>query len=335
MNNALLDQRYPLIKAALDRAIDNYIQSRRKKIPQFVQTHFSISGAARINKKALGTDILKAPVNVAWALPYTAIQAASAGLSKIGFKNIRKLTGKMPSGFTTAVQKEINRLIFTELLEIPYIEKSQDVENKGKEQHVPDALLAEILNQPEIQHLFQDQLAQISIQSKQEGFREALEKRLQEYAVSRIAVSELSGNIIALATGVGVFSKMTPGGISFGAGMAAAIAQQSAISSFILGPGLGGLYYGMFPATASLGLAIGATSSVLAVLAIFSAFSGVITDPLQAKFGVHEKRLNRLVDSIENSLMERDDAGLRLRGQYVVRVFDLFDMLKAAANTLV
>lgn len=91
----------------------------------------------------------------------------------------------------------------------------------------------------------------------------------------------------------------------------------------------------MFPATASLGLAVATTSSVLAVLAMFSAFSGVITDPLQAKFGIHEKRLNRLVDSLEDALKERGDFNLKLREQYIVRVFDLFDLFKIAANVLV
>ncbi len=326
MENILTDQRYPLIQSALDRAIDSYIASRREKIPQFVQTHFSITGAARINKKALGTDMLKAPLNVAWALPYAAIKVASAGLGTVGLKKIHKLANKMPSGLSTAVQEEINRVIFTDLLELPY---------KHKEHNAPDALLAEILNQPEIQHLLQDQLAQISIQAQQQGFRAVLEKRLQDYAVSRIAVSELSGNIIALATGAGMFGKMTPGGISFGAGLAAVIAQQTAISGFFLGPGLGGLYYGMFPASASLGLAIATTGSVLAVLALFSAFSGMITDPIQARFGIHEKRLNRLIDSLEDSLKDRGESGLKLREQYMVRVFDLFDVLKVATGALV
>jgi len=212
------------IKTALDRAIQNYIQSRRHKIPEFVQTHFSISGAAKINRKALGSDLIKAPLNVAWALPYAAVPSTSLLLSRVGLKKIDHLAKKMPTGFKTAVQEEINRLIFLELLELPY--------RKDKQKGETDALLAEILDQPEIKSLFQDQLALIFSKSKQKGFRQALEKRLRKYSVNRIAVSEMAGNIITLATGAGMLGKMTPGGISFGAGLAAAIAQQSAISSF-------------------------------------------------------------------------------------------------------
>jgi hypothetical protein len=315
------------IETALDRAIRKYIDSRRKKIPEFVKTHFSISGAVKINKKALGKDLIKAPVNLAWALPYTAIQVTSVVLKKIGLKKIDKLIEKVPIGFKTSVQEEINRLIYTELLELPY------KKDNGKD--VNDALLAEILDQPEIKCLFQVELDLILTQSQQEGFKKSLEKRLKEYSLSRTAISELAGNIIALATGVGMMGKMTPGGISFGTVLAATIAQQSAISSFFLGPTLGGLYYGMFPASASMGLAMASTSAVLATLAILSAFSGIITDPIQARLGIHEKRLNRLLDSLEKTLMEKGDSDLKIREQYLARVFDLLDLLKTAAHAVI
>jgi len=315
------------IETALDRAIRNYIDSRRKKIPGFVKTHFSISGAVKINRKALGKDLIKAPVNLAWALPYTAIQVTSVVLKKIGLKKIDKLIEKVPIGFKTSVQEEINRLIYVELLELPY------KKDNGKD--VNDALLAEILDQPEIKCLFQVELDLILTQSQQEGFKKSLEKRLKEYSLSRTAISELAGNIIALATGVGMMGKMTPGGISFGTVLAATIAQQSAISSFFLGPTIGGVYYGMFPASASMGLAMASTSAVLATLAILSAFSGIITDPIQARLGIHEKRLNRLLDSLEKTLMDMGDSDLKIREQYLARVFDLLDLLKTAAHAVI
>ena len=233
----------------------------------------------------------------------------------------------MPAGLKTTVQEEINSLIFIHLLELP--------NGKGRGKNVTDALLAEILDQPEVKSLFQDQLALIMSQSQQEGFRASLEKRLKEYSLSRNAVSELAGNIISLATGAGMMGKMTPGGISFGTVLAATIAQQSAIAGFFMGPTLGGLYYGIFPASSSMGLAVASTSTVLAILAIFSAFSGIITDPIQARLGIHEKRLNRLIDSLENTLTGKGDSELKLRGKYLARVFDLLDLFKTAAHAII
>jgi len=198
-----------------------------------------------------------------------------------------------------------------------------------------DALLAEILDQPEIQSLFQDQLDLIEAKSRQEGFRRSLEARLTDYSLSRTAINELSGKIIALAGGATMLGKMTPGVISFGTVLAGAIAQQSAISSFFLGPALGGLYYSIFPASASLGQAVASTSSVLAMLAIFLAFSGVITDPLQARLGVHKRRLNRLIDGLEDALKGRGNTGMPVRELYLARIFDLRDLLQTAAQIVI
>jgi hypothetical protein len=266
-------------------------------------------------------------VNLAWALPYTAIQVTSVLLKKVGFEKIDKLMQKIPAGLKTSVQEEINTLIFTELMELP--------NGKGRGKDVTDALLAEILDQPEVKSIFQDQLSLIMSKSQQEGFRESLEKRLKEYSLSRTAISELAGNIITLAAGAGMMGKMTPGGISFGTVLAATIAQQSAIPGFFMGPTLGGLYYGIFPASASMGLAAASTSTVLATLAIFSAFSGIITDPVQARLGIHEKRLQRLIDSLENTLMDKGDSDLKLRVKYLARVFDILDLLKTAAHAII
>ncbi len=327
MEKIIKNDMHVAVETAFSRAVRDYIDSRRKKVPEFVQTHFSFSGAIKINRKAFGKDLVKAPLNIAWALPYTAIQMTSLLFKQVGLKKINKLMQNVPAGFKTSVQEEINSLIFNQLLELP--------NGKGQGKNVTDALLLEILEQPEVKSLFQDHLAQIMSQSQREGYRVALEKRLKEYSLSRNAVSELAGNIITLATGAGVMGKMTPGGISFGTLLAATIAQQSAISGFFMGSTLGGLYYGMFPASASMGLAVASTSTVLATLAIFSAFSGVITDPIQARLGIHEKRLNRLIDSLENTLLDKGDSDFNLRVKYLARVFDLFDLLKTAAHAIV
>lgn len=315
-----------LLQRAIDRAIGCYLQSRRGKIPDFVHTHFSLAGALRINRKALGADLLKAPANAIWIVPVTLVRTLAAAAAATGFRNLAALAGKLPSGFRTAVQEEVDSLIFRDLLQLP---------RDGDGGQATDALLAEILDQPEIRDLIRERLELIRSVSGHEGFRGALEERLRDYSLGRTAINELSGNIIALAGGAAMLGKMTPGGISFGTMLAAAIAQQSAISSFFLGPTLGGVYYAVFPASASLGLAVASTTSVLAALAVFSAFSGVITDPLQARLGIHERRLHRLIDSLEDTLKGRGASRMPVRELYLARVFDLLDLLKTAAQVVI
>jgi hypothetical protein len=312
---------------AMDQAIGNYIRKRKEMVPDFVKKHFSLKGAFQLNKKALGSDLYKAPLNVAWVMPYTALKASSSVIKKIGMKKIPSLVERLPVGFETKIQREINWLIFTELLELPY--------HQGERTSERDALLEEILNQPEISLLFLDTLSEIRTKSKDPGFRAALERNLREYAGTRIATSELAGNIISLSAGAGLLGKMTPGAMTVGGGLASAIAQYSAISNFALGSTLGGIYYSVFPATASMALVIASTGTVLAALALLSSFSGMVTDPIQYKLGFHQKRLNRLIDSLDKELRGLGNAELHFKARYVARIFDLLDLFKAAAKTVI
>jgi hypothetical protein len=312
---------------AVERAIGAYVKSRKEKVPGFVKGHFSFKGAIRLNRKAFGSDLYKVPLNVAWTIPYITLRASSSLMKRMGLKKVPTHVERLPVGFETKVQKEINWLIFTELLEIPY--------TQGKRRSEKDALLEKILNQPEISSLFIGELSKIYSKSKDPRFRPALEKNLMEYSRTRIAASELAGNIISLSAGASVFGKMTPGALTVGGGLAAAFAQQTAISNFILGPTVGSLYYGVFPASASMGLVIASTGAVMAALATLTSFSGIITDPIQYKLGLHEKRLNKVIDCLDRELKGLGDSKLKIRDQYVARIFDLVDLFKKAARTFV
>ena len=73
----------PRIDLAVNRAIEAYIRSRKEKVPDFSRKFFSGKGAFRLNKKAFGSDLYKAPINILWALPYFGAKASSALLKKL------------------------------------------------------------------------------------------------------------------------------------------------------------------------------------------------------------------------------------------------------------
>jgi Family of unknown function (DUF6635) len=316
----------PEIDLAVNRAIDSYIRSRKEKVPDFSRTFFSGKGALRLNKKAFGSDLYKAPINILWALPYFGARASSALLKKLNFQKIPSYLERLPVGFETRVQKEINWIIFSELLELPF--------TQGNRKSMKDALFTEILNQPEISSLFMSELSDIYSKSNNPKFRTALEKNLIEYSKSRTAAADLAGNIITISAGVTMFQKMTPGAMTAGSVVASALAQQTAISNFMLGPTMGSLYYGMFPASASMGLVIASTGSLIAALAVLTSFSGIVTDPIQHKLGIHQRRLLKFIDSLEGALRGYGDSRLNIRAQYAARIFDLLDLFKKAARTL-
>jgi len=137
MSELIQKEEMPQAQVAVNKAIEKYIESRKEKVPGFVKRHFSFPGTLLLNKKAIGSDLYKAPINVIWLLPYTGLKASSALLKKVGFERIPSRIENMPMGFTTDVQKEVTWLIFTELLEIPYVQ--------GKRKSNKDTLLQIIL----------------------------------------------------------------------------------------------------------------------------------------------------------------------------------------------
>ncbi len=325
MKNTNSKSEHQQISSAIDNAIDKYIESRRAKMPKFVNKYFSVKGALKLHKKALGSDLYKGPMNISWSVPYTLLKATSSVFKIAGNKKIPTLFEKLPRGFETNVQKEVKWLIYTELLEIPYIQ--------GKRKSDKDALLEQILNQPKIAALVIEQLSEINQKSKDPGFRKILENNLLEYASSRTAAADLAGTVITLSVGATLFKQMTPGAMATGTVAATAIAHHTAVSNFVLGSTLGSLWYSIFPVSASMGLIVATTGTIMAAMSIVTSFAGIITDPIQKKLGIHQKRLMKFIDCIEKELKGTGESKFEIKDQYVARVFDILDMLKTAAST--
>ena len=312
-----------LVETAASRGIERYIQSRKARVPEFVDQYFSVQGALKLHRKALGKDLYRAPLNIVWAIPSLGAQALASLGRKLGAEKLADRLEKLPKGFETDVQREVKWLIYTELLELPY----RDGERESKK----DALLTEILSEPSLAEICERYLEAIRRQIDTPGFREALEHNLSQLAMARTAAADLATSIITLATGYAAFHQATPGAVAGGSALAGVIAHQMAVSSFWLGPTLGAWYYSVFPVTASTGLIVASTGAVMAALAIVSTLAGVITDPLLAVTGVHRRRLEKFIDRLGNELRGEGKSRLKIHDQYVARVFDLLDLLKTAA----
>lgn len=315
---------HQLLERAAARGVANYIESRKAKIPGFVERYFSFRGAWEMHKKTLGRDYYRIPINLLWSLPAFLAHSAAAVSGKLGAPAIARRLGKVPSGLPTAFQKELNWLIHVELLELPY--------SDGSRQSTKDALLEAILSDPELSARLAEYLGAIQSHAGSEEFRILLAARLQEYGKTRQAATELAASIATLAGGYAAFGQMTPGAVSAGSAAAAAIAQQIAIANFWLGPTLGAWYYTVFPASASFGLIAASTGAVMAALGILGALSAVVVDPLLARTGFHQKRLERFVEALEPVLAGREDDGYHVRDHYLARLFDLIDLLRLAAR---
>lgn len=141
------------------------------------------------------------------------------------------------------------------------------------------------------------------------------------HAETRNAVSEITTSLLVLIAGLILFDRATPGIISLAGPMAEMRAHSSAINEFLLGKGMGRMWYSVFPVEMPPAQVI-LTGVVLAVIgSVVTTFAGLIADPVQVLTGTHRRRLLRLLRRLDQG---ETASGLE-REHLLARFGDLFD----------
>lgn len=302
---------HALIDQVVTEAIRRYFAARHARVAWFVDRHFGVAGTLRLHRAALGPDVLRAPANLALAAPHAALQA-TAMLARRFRANIRPRSLLLH----TDVGRELEWLICTELLELP-------VRHGGRES-TRDALAETVLADPRLARISQ------ATRIDDPAFRARLTQALAQYAGTRAAAAEVATSLATAGSGALVLKQLTPGAITLGPALAASVAQHAAITAFPLGAGLGGLWYGFFPAAPSALMVTGLTGGLMVGAACFAAFAGILTDPLQRRLGLHTRRLHRMLDALERQMLDPAAPGYVVHDHYAARLMDLLDLLGSA-----
>lgn len=315
-----------LARDIVERAMTRYFVARRGKVDAFVDRHFSLRGSLRLHRRAIGWDVARAPLNLALAAPTAALKLSAAGGRMIGAKRLSLWLGSRNLFLATDVSREIEWLLHTELLELPYAQPERSFTR--------DALAEEIFADPQVTAALQAALQAIASPVDREETRRRLTETMTAYAGSRAAAADIATALLSAGVGALAFQKATPSALTLGPALAAALAQQTAIASFPLGAGIGGLWYGVFPAAASPALLVGTTGGLMAVAAALAAFAGILTDPAQRRLGLHQRRLRRMLDTLERQFRGDGAAQLVVRDHYVGRLLDVVDLLRVAIRAV-
>ena len=262
------------------------------------------------------------PANLALAIPNVGVKAAAEGLHAVGAKRTAGWLRAVRLLLETDVGREIQWLLMTELLELPW--------RDGDRVSSRDALAEAILSDRRVEAVAQPALAAIGRLSGDPGFRARLEAMLGTYSDTRAAAADISTALTLLGAGALGVHQVTPGAMTLGPALAATMAQQAAVASFPLGSALGGLWYSAFPAVASPALVAGLTGGLMLGAAVLSAFAGIVADPLQRRFGLHRRRLHRFIDALERQWMGGTEGAFVVRDHYAARLLDLLDLLASA-----
>jgi Family of unknown function (DUF6635) len=224
----------------------------------------------------------------------------------------------------TAVGREIEWLVMTELLELPYRQAGRLAQK--------DALAEFILATPQIRTALSEAMKMIGPRAGDPQFREQLERATSRYVDTRAVAAEIATGLLTLGAGAVAIKEITPGALVLGPALATIMAQQAAVASFPLGAALGRLWYAAFPVAASSGLIAGLTGGLMAASAVAAAFSGVVTDPIQRRIGLHRRRLLRLIDVVERQFKTSDKASFISRDHYIARLLSLLELVVSACG---
>ncbi len=316
----------PLARQIVDDGIRTYFARRRERIRPFVDRNFSLRGSLKLHRRAIGWDIARAPFNLSMAAPQIGLLLAGKAAGKLGASRIAARLGDVRLTVDTAVGRELAWRLHTELLELPI--------RDGDRVSAKDALAETILADPRVVAAIAPALEAIGAHGGDPALRQRLEDAMTEYTRTRAAATEITTAMLSLSTGALAVQKVTPGAVSLGPVLAAAIAQQSAVASFPMGAALGSVWYGVFPVAPSALLVGTLTGGLLAASTLVSAFAGVVADPVQRRLGLHQLRLRRMLDALERQMEDPAAPGFAVHDHYVARLLDLFDIAGALVRAL-
>jgi hypothetical protein len=315
-----------LARAIVDDGIHRYFADRRERVNSFVDRNFSLAGSLRLHRAAVGWDIARAPFNLTMAGPQVGLLLAARLAAKIGAKRTAAQLGDTRLIVHTAVGKELAWRLHADLLELPF--------QQGERVTTRDALAETILGDPRVAEALSPALEAIGAHGNDPALRQRLETAMGEYTRTRAAATEITTALLSLSAGAIALRKLTPGAISLGPSLAAAIAQRAAVMSFPMGGALGSVWYSLFPVAPSAVLVGVLTGGLLAASTVASAFAGVVADPVQRKLGLHQRRLTRMLDALERQMFDPAAPGFVVHDHYVARLLDVFDIAGALVRAV-
>ena len=306
-----------LAEAIVIDGIRRYIADRRTRVDEFCNRHFGYPGTFRLHRHAVGLDMVRAPANIAAGLAMVGKKGVALGVDAAGFKETARWLEARDFFLKTDLAREIEWLVYTELLDLPFAE--------GERRHTQDALIAAILADPRIQAQFAMVLDRLGRRRDDTDFREKVAEAMTVYVGSRSAAGDITATLMSAAAGFATYQQVTPGITALSAVVAGSIAKSAAASGFLAGPLLGKLYASLFAASAPPFLYAGVFAGMLVPLAALTAFAGVVADPVQTRLGLHQRRLNRMLDVLERNLTDDKNAAFSVHDHYVARIADLID----------
>ncbi len=302
----------------LDGAVERHAAQCRDRVPDFVKQTYGWKGAAGLHRNALGWDLVRAPANLVLGGATGLARLGGVAARAVGARRLGHRLGRFKVMLDTDVGREVVWRLHADLLCLPYQQQGRAI--------LADSLFDEILTDLRMVAHLDTVLLAIDAEANKRAFERRLNAALSEYIGARAPATDITAALMSAAVGYMAYQKATPSLVSFSTVVAGSLAQTAAVSGFWAGPWAGGLYYALAAAPAASPLLTAGVFAGLGVpAAAATALVGLVADPIQASFGMHQRRLYRLIDTLEHNLKSDQDAQLPLRSHYIARLVDLWD----------
>jgi len=297
------------------------IRAAQARVDGFVERHFRLRGTMRLHGAALGGDMLRAPVNLVLAPVHALILLLAFLCEPVG---LRRLAGWLRGRrviLRTRVSARVERAVVSELLGLPWPEGAMEHDT---------AMTRAILSAPQLRPLWRAQ----ADPRVAEAQAQRLAQVIARYSGTRAAVAEIVTALVLLVVGALVFRALTPGMISLAPNLAGVVAHGAAVADFPLGQTLGGVWYGVFQVGVSPWLMAAVMALLVIVGAVMAAFAGILADPVQARLGLHQRRLRRLIAALAAEVEGGEGRGFAAHEHALARVMDIWDAMASLARAL-
>lgn len=287
---------------------------RRAEVDAFVARHFTWPGTLRLHRAALGSDVLRAPLNVVLSPLLLLSRLVAWVCRRLGMGRAADWLGRRRLLLRTDVAARVETAVLAELLRVPL---PDDAAARG-----PEGQARAILAAP----AYRAAIRACADVAEAEALAGRIASAVAEYSGTRSAIAEFTTALLALAIGGLVFQAVTPGLLSMAPDVAQSVSRSTAVAEFPLGATLGAGWYAMFPVGPSPGLVASTVLALVLTGAIIAAFAGTLADPVQARLGIHRRRLLRLLARVEAETAGRRESAPLPREHLLARSFDLWDV---------
>lgn len=303
----------------VSEAIASHFEKVRARIPGFVDRTYHWVPALKLNARGFGGDLARAPLNAMLVLPHFGLRLVAQGLSRAGQDDTARWLTSRPLFLKTDVAREIEWRVWTELLELPY--------RDGGRVSTRDGLAEEILSHPRLRARLIEAERAYNRHMTESALKDRLAQGFAAYGESRAAAAEVASAFACLGAGAALLGKFTPSILTLGPALSNFVAGKVAVAS---GGSLTAIWLGLFPVKAGAATTVAVTAAAYMGVAAAAAVSGAVTDPVQRHLGLHQRRLNGMVDVVELALLGDTQAKFTPHDHYAGRIVDLADVLTAA-----